>query len=118
VPFAGFICDLLKSQKHRKRDLLTCFLGQYILLHVPATPQLGKHSSVGPALRCLNLQLKRARKLFAVYDISLSKYAMPAGARLPGGFAALVVVGHTSSHSLKEFIDTSGGHDCSGRVNS
>jgi len=29
-----------------------------------------------------------------------------------GGLIALMVVGHTSSHSLRELKDTSGGHDC------
>jgi len=61
---------------------------------------------------CVNLQLERARKLFTKYAISLSKSAVPAGTRLHGGFVALVVVGHTSSHSLKEFSDNSGGCDC------
>jgi len=81
-----------------------------MLLHVPATPQPGKHGSVGPALRWHNLQLARERapKLFAKYNISMSEFAVPAGAHLHGGFVALVVVGYTSSHSLKEFKDTSG----------
>ena len=65
-----------------------------------------------PGLCCINLQLKRARKLFAKYDVSLFEFAMLAGACLHESFVALVVVGHTSGHSLKEFKDSSGGHDC------
>jgi len=40
----------------------------------------------------------------------LSEFAMPAGILEHGDFVALV--GHTSGHSLKEFKDNSGGHDC------
>jgi hypothetical protein len=39
-------------------------------------------------------------------------FSMPAGARPHGGFVALLVVGPTSHHSLKEFTDTAGGHHC------
>jgi len=42
----------------------------------------------------------------------MSEFAVPAGARPHGGFIALVVVGHISSHSLGDFKDTSGGHGC------
>ena len=112
VPFAGFICNLLKRFEDRTRDLFTRFVGQYMLLYVPATPQPGKDGFVGAALQRLNLQLARARKLFAKYNISLAKFSMPAGARPHGGFVALLVVGPTSHHSLKEFTDTSGGHHC------
>ena len=112
MPFAGFRCNLLKSHEHRTRDLFSCFICQYILLHVLATPQPSKHGSVGTALCWLNLQLERAVELSTKYDISFSEFVVPAGARLHGGFVALVVVGHTSSHFLKEFKDTSGGHKC------
>jgi len=96
--------------------LFTRFLRQYMLLHVAAAPHPGKDGFVGAALQRFNLQLALARKLFEKYNISLSKFAMPAGARPHGSFVALVVVGPTSRHSLKEFTDTSDDRNCCERT--
>ena len=75
-------------------------------------PQPGKHGHVGPALRH-DLQLERAKKLFSKYNIPLSRFAMPTGIREhAGGSVALVKVGHTSAHSLEEFKNYSGRHEC------
>ena len=83
VPFAGFICNLMKSHEHRTRDLLFRLAGQYMLIHVPTMPQLGKHGYVVRALHWHNLQLERARKSLIKYAISLSDFAMPAGICIP-----------------------------------
>ena len=91
VPFAGFICNLMKSHEHRTRDLLFRLAGQYMLIHVPTMPQLGKHGYVVRALHWHNLQLERARKSLIKYAISLSDLAMPAGICIHGGFVALMI---------------------------
>jgi len=103
----------MKSHEDRTRDLFSCFAGQYMLIHLQAAaiPQPGKHGHVGPALRRHNLQVERAKKFFFKYTIPLSEFAMPAGIRQHGGFIALVMVGQSSRHCLKEFKDNSGGFD-------
>jgi len=102
----------MKSREHRTRDLLFRLAGEYMLIHVPTIPQLGKHGYVVLALHWHNLQLERGRKLFIKYAIFLSDFAMPAGIFIHGCFVALMIVGHTSRHSLKEFKDNSGGYNC------
>jgi len=83
-----------------------------MLLHVPATPTRNKDGSIGPKLRNHKKQLHRAAKMFKKYGLSMSAFAACAADRRDGGFVALVLVGHTSHHSLIDFKDVSEGDSC------
>jgi len=114
VPFAGLICEAMKSHEHRTQDMsrFTPFQGQYMLLHVPATPTHNKNGSIGTKLRNRIRQLQRAAKLFEKYGLSISALAACAADHPDGGFVAQVLVGHTSHHSLVELKDVSEGDSC------
>jgi len=87
--------------------LINCFG-----IELSATPTRKKDGSIGPKLRNHKQQLHRAAKLFKKYGLSMSAFAACAADRRDGGFVALVLVGHTSHHSLVEFKDVSEGDSC------